>query len=57
MAQFKVLVQSFIGNKLVEAGEIVEVNTDLSKGGMKPGSNLEPVKASGAKPTDATDEK
>lgn len=40
---FKVLTLSYIGNKLVEEGQEVTIETDVSKGGMKPGSNLEPV--------------
>lgn len=52
MAQFKVLERSFIGNKLVEAGAIVEIDTKK----MKPGSNLEAVKG-GAPASDKTEEK
>lgn len=36
MAKYKVLVQSFINNKIVEAGEIVEYDG-------RPGTNLEPI--------------
>ena len=38
MARFKVLELSYIGEKLVEAGEEVEITID-----MHPGPNLEPL--------------
>lgn len=37
MAQYKVLEKSFIGNRLVEAGEVIEFDGEA-------GPNLEPVK-------------
>ena len=40
MALFKVLETSFIGLKLAQPGEVVEVNTDVANGGMTPGANL-----------------
>ncbi len=40
MALFKVLETSFIGFKLYQPGETVEVNTDVANGGMVPGANL-----------------
>lgn len=39
MAKFEVLTTSFIGNKLVHAGEFVEIDPKV----MKPGSNLKAV--------------
>lgn len=47
MAYYKVLEQSFIGLKLCEAGEIVEINDNHAKGGMTPGSNLAACDADG----------
>ncbi|MCK8788012.1 hypothetical protein M0638_27015 [Roseomonas sp. NAR14] len=38
--QFRVLVPSYIGERLVEPGAVVEVDTDV----MAPGANLEPVR-------------
>lgn len=46
MAKYEVTEASFVNNKLVQPGEIVEINDDPAKGGMKPGSNLK--KATGA---------
>jgi len=40
MAKYKVLEQSFIGLKLCEVDEIVEINDNPAKGGMVPGTNL-----------------
>lgn len=40
MALFKVLETSFIGAKLSQPGEIVDINTDPDAGGMTPGANL-----------------
>lgn len=40
MATYKVLEKSFIGYKLVEEGEIVNINDDPDNGGMTPSSNL-----------------
>jgi hypothetical protein len=40
MAHYKVLEKSFIGLKLYEAGEVVEINDNPDKGGMTPGDNL-----------------
>lgn len=40
MAFYKVLEQSFIGQKICNEGEIVEINDDPAKGGMVPSSNL-----------------
>lgn len=51
MAQYKVLEKSFIGNKLVEAGAIVEIDEKV----MKPGSNLK--KVDGKKPAAEDDKK
>ncbi len=44
MAKYEVLETSFIDNRLVEAGTIVEINDDPKKGGMKPGTNVKPAK-------------
>lgn len=40
MALYKVLETSFIGAKLSQPGEIVDINTDVDAGGMTPGANL-----------------
>lgn len=56
MAQYEVLAQSFIGNRLVEAGTIVEVNDDPKKGGMTPGSNLKKVSGASAPKADGNAE-
>ena len=40
MAYYKVLEKSFIGYKLVEEGEIVNINDDPANGGMTPEGNL-----------------
>jgi len=40
MSWFKVLETSFIGQKLCQPGEIVDINTDVDKGGMRPGKAL-----------------
>jgi hypothetical protein len=40
MAFFKVLEPSFIGQKLCQPGEVVDINTDVDKGGMRPGKAL-----------------
>lgn len=40
MALFKVIETSFIGAKLYQPGETVEINTDVDAGGMTPGANL-----------------
>ena len=40
MAKYKVLEQSFIGLKLCEEGETVDINDDPANGGMSPGTNL-----------------
>lgn len=40
MSLFKVLETSFIGLKLSQPGDIVEINTDVANGGMTPGANL-----------------
>ena len=39
MAKFRVVQTSYINERLVEPGEVVEVDTSV----MKPGPNLEPV--------------
>jgi hypothetical protein len=53
MAKYEVLETSFIDNRLVEAGTVVEINDDPKKGGMKPGSNMKPVKGSAPAAPDA----
>lgn len=40
MAFYKVLEKSFIGYKLVEEGEVVNINDDPENGGMTPSGNL-----------------
>ena len=47
MAYYKVLEKSFIGYKLVEEGEIVNINDDPDNGGMTPSGNLAKCDAEG----------
>lgn len=54
MAKYEVVVLSFINNKLVEPGEVVDINDDPAKGGMKPGTNLK--KYDGRKKSDTDTE-
>jgi hypothetical protein len=49
MAKYEVLETSFINNKLVHAGEFVDINDDPKKGGMKPGSNVKAAKGGASK--------
>lgn len=53
MAKYEVTELSFVNNRLVEAGTIVEVNDDPKKGGMKPGSNMKLAKAGAVASGDA----
>lgn len=46
MAKFEVTALSFIGNKLVQPGEVVEIDTKV----MKAGSNLKPAKGAKVEP-------
>lgn len=55
MAKYEVVEKSFVDNKLVEEGTIVDINDDPAKGGMKPGANLKPYK--GEKSAQTGDEK
>lgn len=52
MAKYEVLEVSFINNKLVQPGEIVEINDDPAKGGSKPGANLKKATAAQAAESD-----
>lgn len=45
---FKVLEPSYIGGKLVQADEIVIIETDVNAGGMTPGDNLQKVNSDGS---------
>lgn len=47
MAQYKVLEKSFIGNRMVEAGEVIDYDGEA-------GANLEPVKAAKGKKAEAS---
>ncbi len=40
MAFYKVLESSFIGQALIAAGQVVDINDDPAKGGMTPRGNL-----------------
>lgn len=50
MALYKVLADSFINLKLCKPGDVVDINDDPKKGGMRPGSNLVACEVEGKAP-------
>lgn len=62
MPFYKLTERSFINLAVQEAGAVVDINDDPSKGGMRPGKNLVPCNEDGserklrklATPTDAS---
>lgn len=49
MAKYKVLELSYIGNRLVQPGEVVELTFE---NGGQPGDNLEPLEKTVERPRD-----